>query len=92
MSKKSRDKEWRKLDNSAKIFPLSTSSKYSTVFRYSAILKEDIDKDVLEKAVEKALVRYKPFKVRMKRGFFWNYLEENHKKPLKTINFLKTSN
>ena len=82
MSKKSRDKEWRKLDNSAKIFPLSTSSKYSTVFRYSAILKEDIDKDVLEKAVEKALVRYKPFKVRMKRGFFWNYLEENHKKPL----------
>ena len=79
MSKKN---SWRELDNSAKIFPLSASNKYSTVFRYSAILKEDIDKEALEKAVEKALVRYKAFKVRMKEGFFWNYLEENHKKPL----------
>ena len=24
---------WRKLDNSAKIFPISTGKKYSTVFR-----------------------------------------------------------
>ena len=82
MSKKDRNKSWRKLDNSAKIFPLSASNKYSTVFRYSAILKENIDKEALEKAIEKALVRYKAFKVRMKKGFFWNYLEENHKKPL----------
>ena len=82
MSKKDRNKSWRKLDNSAKIFPLSASNKYSTVFRYSAILKENIDKEALEKAIEKALIRYKAFKVRMKKGFFWNYLEENHKKPL----------
>ena len=73
---------WRKLDNSAKIFPLQESNKYSTVFRYSAVLKETIDKDILEKAVEKALIRYKEFKVKMKKGIFWYYLEENLNKPI----------
>ena len=50
--KKSKKEKWRKLDNSAKIFPLSESRKYSTVFRYSVVLKEDVDKNVLEEAVE----------------------------------------
>ena len=27
---------WRRLDNSAKIFPISAGKKYSTVFRLSA--------------------------------------------------------
>ncbi len=82
MSEKLKKNSWRKLDNSAKIFPLSASKKYSTVFRYSAVLKETIDKQILEKAVEKALVRYKAFKVKMKSGFFWFYFEENTKKPV----------
>ena len=75
-------KTWRKLDNSAKIFPLQESNKYSTVFRYSAVLKETIDKAVLEKAVERALIRYSAFKVRLRKGFFWYYLEENPKKVI----------
>ena len=77
-----RKKSWRKLDNSAKIFPLQESNKYSTVFRYSAVLKENIDKEALEKAVERALIRYSAFKVKLKKGFFWYYLEENSKKPI----------
>ena len=80
MKEKSKKESWRKLDNSAKIFPLQESNKYSTVFRYSAVLKEDIDKEVLEKAVEKALNRYSAFKVRLRRGVFWYYLENNPKK------------
>lgn len=82
MDKKIRKNSWRKLDNSAKIFPLQESNKYSTVFRYSVILKETIDKEMLEKAVIKALLRYKEFKVKMKKGIFWYYLEENNKKPI----------
>ena len=82
MDKKTKKNTWRKLDNSAKIFPLSASNKYSTVFRYSAVLKEDIDKEVLARAVDKALTRYKAFRVKMKSGFFWYYLEENKKKPV----------
>ena len=82
MEKRTDKKTWRKLDNSAKIFPLQESNKYSTVFRYSAVLKETIDKAVLEKAVERALIRYSAFKVRLRKGFFWYYLEENPKKVI----------
>ena len=65
---------WRRLDNSAKIFPISAGKKYSTVFRLSAVLKEKIKPDILKIAVEKALEQYEFFKVRLKSGFFWNYL------------------
>ena len=73
---------WRRLDNSAKIFPMSTGKKYSTVFRLSVVLKEKVNHIVLEKAVNIALEQYKSFKVRMKAGLFWYYLEENPKMPI----------
>ena len=73
---------WRKLDNSAKIFPISAGKKYSTVFRLSVLLKENVNPKILEEAVNIALKKYKTFKVRMKEGFFWNYFEENNKKPI----------
>ena len=73
---------WRKLDNSAKIFPISAGKKYSTVFRLSVLLKESVNQKILEEAVNIALKKYKSFKVRMKEGFFWNYFEENNKKPI----------
>ena len=82
LKKDSNTLEWRRLDNSAKIFPISAGKKYSTVFRLSAILKEDIDEKILKEAVKKALEKYKSFKVRMKQGFFWNYLEYNSKEPV----------
>ena len=72
---------WRRLDNSAKIFPMSTGEKYSTVFRISVVLKKDIQPEILQKAVESTLEKYEPFKVRMKTGLFWYYLEQNNKKP-----------
>ena len=46
---------WRRLDNSAKIFPMSTGEKYSTVFRLSVILKKDVQPEILQKAVISAL-------------------------------------
>ena len=74
--------KWRRLDNSAKIFPLSTGKKYSTVFRLSAVMKEKVNPAILEKAVTITLEKYSSFKVKMKYGFFWYYLEENNKKPI----------
>ena len=74
--------DWRKIDSSGKIFPISTGKKYSTVFRLSAILNKNIGKRNLEKAVNIALDKYKSFKVRMKLGFFWYYFEYNNKKPI----------
>lgn len=73
---------WRRLDNSAKIFPLSTGKRYSTVFRLSVVLKEDVQPIILEQALNEALEKYKSFKVRLKKGFFWHYLENNTKPPI----------
>ena len=80
--KKNKKTKWRRLDNSAKIFPISAGRKYSTVFRLSVVLNEVVEQKVLQKAVEQTVERYKSFKVRMKSGFFWYYLEENPKKPI----------
>ena len=73
---------WRRLDNSAKIFPLSASKKYSPVFRLSVLLNEDIKPEILEKAVIGTLEKYKSFKVKMRKGFFWHYLEGNINPPV----------
>jgi len=92
---------WRRLDNSAKIFPLSTGKRYSTVFRLSAVLKEDIEPNLLKEAVEQALEKYQSFKVRLKAGLFWYYLEYNPKTiiieeekdyPCKYINSRRNNN
>ena len=81
--KKQREKlYWRRLDNSAKIFPISAGKKYSTVFRLSVVLNENINPVMLKKAVQKALEQYEFFKVKLKDGFFWNYFEYNSKEPI----------
>ena len=82
MKKNKKDKlPWRRLDNSAKIFPMSTGEKYSTVFRLSVVLKEEVKPEILQKAVIETLEKYQSFKVRMKAGLFWYYLEQNNKVP-----------
>ena len=65
---------WRRLDNSAKIFPISAGKKYSTVFRLSVVLKETVNPRVLEKALQNALETYQSFKVRMKAGLLFYFL------------------
>ena len=81
-SKKEHKLYWRRLDNSAKIFPIAAGRKYSTVFRLSAVMKEKVEPKILYKAVNLALEKYKSFKVRMKAGVFWYYLEYNPKEPI----------
>lgn len=75
--KKREIEKWRRLDNSAKLFPLLSTTKYSNVFRISAVLKEKINPDILKEAVIKALETLKCFKVKLKKGLFWYYFEEN---------------
>ena len=68
--KKERKLEWRRLDNSAKIFPIAAGRKYSTVFRLSVVLNENIEQKVLEEAVKLTIEKYNSFKVKMKDEFY----------------------
>lgn len=72
---------WRKLDNSAKIFPLVSNKKFTSVFRVSVILKDIIDKKILQEALNQSIEKQISFKVKLTKGFFWYYLEENMKIP-----------
>lgn len=76
---------WRKLDDQAKVFALASSEHYSSIFRLSVILKEKIDEEILQKALNLVLDKYKVFKVKMKKGLFWYYLEANTDQAIVTI-------
>ncbi len=73
--------EWRKLDNTAKIFPIVSTKKFSNTYRMSVVLKQQIIPDVLQESLILTLPNFKNFKVKLKQGFFWYYFETNNKIP-----------
>ncbi len=70
--------KWYRLDNAAKIFPPSKDKYDAKIFRFSVSLKENIDADILKRALDKTLAEFPIFKSVLKRGFFWYYLEETN--------------
>lgn len=73
---------WLKLDNAAKIFPGQNTKTWSNSFRVCYELKEKVDPDVLFQALCDIMPRFPCYDVRIKRGFFWFYLEKNPKQPV----------
>ncbi|HYW94950.1 MAG TPA: hypothetical protein VE870_05140 [Bacteroidales bacterium] len=69
------NKFWLTLDNAAKIFPAVINDELTSVFRLSAVLKHPVRIGALQKAVLKVEERYPYFRVQLKEGFFWYYLE-----------------
>ena len=77
-----KDYYWYKLDNAAKIFPSVSTIKVSNVFRLTVNLKDNVQPDVLQQALEKALEQIPAFNMRLHKGLFWYYFEHNTKKPI----------
>lgn len=73
---------WRRLDNTAKIFPVIANENLSNVFRVSATVKEPVEAALLQQALEDTLPHVEGFRVKLRRGLFWYYFEENKKIPL----------
>ncbi len=74
-------KKWYRLDTAALIFPAIKQHNWNNVFRVSADLTEEIDPSVLQTAVINLMPRFPSFYVRLRRGLFWNYLEELEHPP-----------
>ena len=70
---------WLPLDNAAKIYPAIHNNKLTAVFRISVIFIDQIQIKELIDAVKIIENRFPYYKVRLKKGFFWNYLEYNNK-------------
>ena len=71
---------WEKLDNTANIFPVIAGEKMTNTYRISAVMKEDVDPERLQKALDIVLPKFPGFNLRLRTGVFWYYFEENGKK------------
>lgn len=76
-----KEREWRPLDNTAKIFPAIADENMSQVFRLSVTLKKNIEPEILQQALEEILPSVDKFRVKLRRGLFWYYFEENKNIP-----------
>lgn len=74
--------KWYNLDNAAIVFPSTSTRKDSKVFRFACSLKENVDKDILQQALNKTLVSYPIFSSVLKKGLFWCYLETTNIIPV----------
>ena len=70
---------WYKLDLSATVYPTLQRRDFSSVYRLSVVLKEEIDPVLLQKALDKTLPRFPTYKVTIRKGLFWRYLEPNNR-------------
>lgn len=68
---------WYKLDNAGVLYSALQREEYSAVYRFSALMTQPVDPDVLQRAIERTMPRFPSFGVRIKRGFFWYYFEPN---------------
>ena len=76
---KSARKDWYKLDLSAIVYPTLQRRDFSSVYRLSVLLKEAIQPDILQKAVDLAMPRFPTYKAAIRKGLFWRYLEPNNR-------------
>ncbi len=76
---KSKKDVWYKLDLSAIVYPTLQRKDFSSVYRLSAVLKEEIDPALLQRALDLALPRFPTYKVAIRKGLFWRYLEPNNR-------------
>ncbi len=82
--KRKKISEWSKLDNAAKIFPPNSKSSDTKVFRFACELYENIDKNVLQRALDITVDAYPLYKSVIKSGLFWYYFERSHFKAVVT--------
>ena len=73
---------WRNLDNAAKVFPATSNKKDTRVFRFYCLLKEEIQEEILQQALNQTLKKYPIFLSVLRKGLFWHYLEKSELRPV----------
>lgn len=68
---------WYRLDNAGVLYSAIQKDKYSAIYRFSAVMTSLVDPHALQRAVDKTLPRFPGFRVHIKKGVFWYYMEPN---------------
>ena len=72
-------KDWYKLDLSAIVYPTLQRRDFSSVYRLSVLLKENIDPEILQRAVNLTMPRFPTYKRQFGRGYsgdIWNRMTD----------------
>lgn len=77
--KKAERRDWYQLDLSAIVYPTLQRRDFSSVYRLSVVLKEEIQPEVLQRALDMTLPRFPTYKAAIRKGLFWRYLETNNR-------------
>lgn len=80
--KKVETDKWRKLDNTAHVFPVIASRNITNVYRIACVLKDKVDVKILKQAVKETYEKVDAYNVKLKKGFFWYYLEKTTIRPI----------
>lgn len=70
---------WYKVDNVSKVFLASYTRRDSRSFRVSCMLNENVDANILEKALKLAVKQRPQYQVIIHKGLFWHYMEKTDK-------------
>lgn|GEM_PF-828659 len=74
--------KWMKIDTPSIMFSCLSTKKWGRTFRLAVVLRENIvDAKILEKAVSDLRDRFPHYFSKLKKGFFWNYLEQTDGLP-----------
>ena len=73
--------KWYRMDNSADIYPMSSTATTMSIFRLSAEMENFVDGDNLETALKDILPRFPTFAVQLRKGFFRYYFDQNELPP-----------
>ena len=66
---------WYPLDDAAKIYPMSMTDGWMSVFRLSAYLDAPVEPSLLQLALDITMPRFPFFATKIKRGVFWHYID-----------------
>ena len=72
---------WMRLDNAAKIYPAARRRNWSNLYRQSVTLKETVDTQVLQQALDVTVKRFPSIAARLRNGAFWFYLQQVESAP-----------
>lgn len=70
-------KKWYTLDNAGVLYSALQRKEFSAIYRLSAVMNEPVDKEALQRAIDRIKPRFPVFFSKIKMGMFWYYLEPN---------------
>lgn len=70
------------IDNAGKLFPMTYTKEAPGCFRLVAYLYKEVDKEVLQQALNEAITRFPNYNVTLKNGLFWHYFRTNTRQPI----------